>query len=220
MGLCQRTQTASVILLLGVLTFSTVVPSASRVSALSGKCRTRGQVSNGLICLPAADNKTLVWQTIPRAGEKCLLHRVMYGSLACIRVNGRKFWKDMIPKTGYSWKVTPRSTDSVLPLVLREIRIALNRFDNAKTLFDFSYFTYQGDLAKTAAEYKVRIKEISSNSGNYTSHYKITTLNGSMCVGRSNSSSGATSTINLDLLDCSTVQPLITTTDPPDLVEE
>lgn len=216
----RRSSAVLVTLLPGVFTFSTVVPSASQVSALSGKCRTRGHVSNGLICLPSADNKTLVWQAIPQEGKKCLLPRVMYGSLACTRVNGRTIWKDMIPKTGYSWKVTPRSTDSVLPVVLREIRIALKRFDNAKTFFDISYFTYQGDLAKTAAKYQVRIKEISSNSGQYPSYYKITTTNGSMCIGRSNRSSGATSTINLDPLDCTTVQPLIPTTDPPELVEE
>lgn len=216
----RRINIVSVIVLLGLLTFSAIVPRVSRVSALSGTCRPRGHLSNGLICLPSSDNKTLVWQAIPREGKKCLLPRVMYGSLACTRVNGRPIWKDMIPKTGYSWKITPRSTDSVLPAVVKEIRIALKRFENAKTFFDIAYFTYQGDLARTAAKYKVRIKEVSSISDNYPTFYKITTVVGSTCIGRSNIRSGATSAVLLDSLNCSTGEPLVPTTDPPDLSQE
>ena len=186
------------------------------VSAATGKCSTRGHVSQGMICLPSADKKSLVWQPIPREGRRCLLPKVMYGTLACTRVNGRPVWKDLIPTTGYSWKITPHSTNSVLPSVITGIERALKKFQTPTGYFPNRFVTFHADLARIAAKYKVRIRELDASTGNYEIYYRITTVEGSTCVGESNSVPGDRTSPVLDPIDCRSREPLTSTTFPQD----
>lgn len=189
----------------GMFAIVLVSPVTAHAGDAMTNCRIWGHISGGKTCLPGATG-ALVLQPLPRAGQPCLLNRligVQNGSvLECTRINGRLRWKSLKPRSGWAETIRPGNGDEVIPLVTSSIATAYKQSFRLRGLFARQFFHFYAAYSVIGAKYKVRIRWDSTM-------YRITTTHGTSCFNANQD--GYLNSYSLYRVECATGESSTTT---------